>query len=80
MVTLPFSSWETTRQVLCSACKPSKRGKRKTGEEHYGPHPQILKRLAEAYHVPASELMQRAGYIEGKDEEGGFSESREGEL
>jgi transcriptional regulator with XRE-family HTH domain len=60
-----------------SQIEGGKRGKRKTGEEHYGPHPQILKRLAEVYHVPASELMQRAGYIEGKGEERGFSESRE---
>jgi transcriptional regulator with XRE-family HTH domain len=60
-----------------SQIESGKRGKRKTGEEHYGPHPQILKKLAEVYHVPASELMERAGYIEGKGAERGFSEGRE---
>lgn len=52
-----------------------KRGKRKSGE-FFAPHPQILKKLAAVYHVPADELLERAGYLEDQDY-WGFSEEKE---
>jgi transcriptional regulator with XRE-family HTH domain len=39
------------------------RGKRKKNEEYFGPHPQILKKLAELYHISPSDLFARAGYL-----------------
>lgn len=60
-----------------SQIESGKRGKRKTGEEHYGPHPQMLKRLAEVYHIPSNDLMARAGYVEDWRVEHGFSETNE---
>lgn len=62
-----------------SQLEGGKRGKRKSEDEHFGPHPQILKRLANVYHVPASDLMRRAGYLEDDRSDEGFSEERETE-
>src|SRR3990172_1711591 len=59
-----------------SQIEGEKRGKRKTGE-HFAPHPQILKRLAEVYHVPAQDLFERAGFFEKQKDFFGFSEERE---
>jgi transcriptional regulator with XRE-family HTH domain len=39
------------------------RGRRRSGE-HFAPHPQILKRLAAAYSVPAYDLFIKAGFFE----------------
>jgi hypothetical protein len=54
-----------------------KRGKRKGSADHFGPHPQILKKLAEAYHIPANDLFTRAGYLDERENAKGFSEERE---
>ncbi len=59
-----------------SQIEGGKRGKRRRGE-HFAPHPQILKRLADVYHVPAQELFERAGFFESQEEYSGFSEERE---
>ncbi len=59
-----------------SQIEGEKRGKRKTGE-HFAPHPQILKQLAEVYHVPAQDLFERAGFFEKQKDFFGFSEERE---
>ena len=59
-----------------SQIEGEKRGKRKTGE-HFAPHPQILKQLAEAYHVPAQDLFERAGFFEKQKDFFGFSEEKE---
>ncbi|TSA03645.1 MAG: XRE family transcriptional regulator [Nitrospiraceae bacterium] len=53
-----------------------KRGRRKSGE-FFAPHPQILKKLAAVYHVPAHELLERAGYLEDEEDYWGFSEEKE---
>ena len=47
-----------------SQIEGSKRGKRKKGEDHFGPHPQMLKKLADAYDVSAGQLFERAGYLD----------------
>lgn len=47
-----------------SQIEGSKRGKRKKGEDHFGPHPQMLKKLADAYEVSAGHLFERAGYLD----------------
>jgi transcriptional regulator with XRE-family HTH domain len=60
-----------------SQLEGGKRGKRKKGEDYFGPHPQILKKLAEVYHVTAYELMRRAGYLDDDRVYEGFSEERE---
>jgi transcriptional regulator with XRE-family HTH domain len=61
-----------------SQIEGGKRGKRKTGEDHFGPHPQFLKKLADVYHVSARQLFERAGYLEDdKFNISGFSEERE---
>lgn len=60
-----------------SQVESGKRGKRKGGEDHFGPHPQILKKLAEAYHIPANDLFRRAGYLDDGGNADGFSEDRE---
>jgi transcriptional regulator with XRE-family HTH domain len=59
-----------------SQIEGEKRGKRKTGE-HFAPHPQILKQLAEVYHVPAQDLFERAGFFEKEKDYFGFSEEKE---
>jgi|GEM_PF-639266 len=59
-----------------SQIEGEKRGKRKTGE-HFAPHPQILKQLAEVYHVPAQDLFERAGFFEKEKDHFGFSEEKE---
>src|SRR3990172_1218298 len=59
-----------------SQIEGEKRGKRKSGE-HFAPHPQILKRLAEVYHVPAQDLFERAGFFEKQKDFFGFSEEKE---
>ncbi len=59
-----------------SQIEGEKRGKRRTGE-HFAPHPQILKQLAEVYHVPAQDLFERAGFFERQKDHFGFSEERE---
>jgi transcriptional regulator with XRE-family HTH domain len=59
-----------------SQIEGEKRGKRKTGE-HFAPHPQILKQLAEVYHVPAQDLFERAGFFEKQKDFFGFSEEKE---
>jgi transcriptional regulator with XRE-family HTH domain len=53
-----------------------KRGRRKSGE-FFAPHPQILKKLAGVYHIPAHELLERAGYLEDQEDYRGFSEEKE---
>lgn len=60
-----------------SQIEGSKRGKRKTGEEHFAPHPQFLKKLADVYHVSAGQLFERAGYLDDKQNIYGVSEERE---
>lgn len=61
-----------------SQIEGSKRGKRKKGEDHFGPHPQMLKKLADAYEVPAGHLFERAGYLDNdKKTIHGFSERSE---
>jgi transcriptional regulator with XRE-family HTH domain len=47
-----------------SQIEGSKRGKRKKGEDHFGPHPQMLKKLADAYEVSAGHLFEQAGYLD----------------
>ena len=59
-----------------SQIEGGKRGKRKRGE-HFAPHPQILRRLAEVYHVPAQELFEQAGFFKDREDFRGFSEERE---
>lgn len=59
-----------------SQIEGGKRGRRKRGE-HFAPHPQILRRLASTYHVPAQELFERAGFFEEQEDYAGFSEARE---
>jgi transcriptional regulator with XRE-family HTH domain len=61
-----------------SQIEGSKRGKRKKGEDHFGPHPQMLKKLADAYEVSAGHLFERAGYLD-NDQKNiyGFSERSE---
>lgn len=59
-----------------SQVEGGKRGKRKGGE-HFAPHPQILKKLAETYHVPPQELFERAGFFEKEEDYLGFSEEKE---
>jgi transcriptional regulator with XRE-family HTH domain len=60
-----------------SQVESGKRGKRKGSADHFGPHPQILKKLAEAYHIPANDLFTRAGYLDERENAKGFSEERE---
>jgi transcriptional regulator with XRE-family HTH domain len=60
-----------------SQVEGGKRGKRKGSEDHFGPHPQILKKLAEAYNIPANDLFTRAGYLDERENAEGFSEERE---
>src|SRR5208282_4338506 len=60
-----------------SQIEGSKRGKRKKGDEHFAPHPQILKKLADVYHVSAGQLFERAGYLGDNQNIQGFSEERE---
>ena len=60
-----------------SQIEGEKRGKRKKGEDYFGPHPQILKKLAEVYHVTSYELMRRAGYLDDGKLHEGFSEENE---
>lgn len=62
-----------------SQIEGSKRGKRKKGEDHFAPHPQFLKKLADVYHVSAGQLFERAGYLDNKQNIHGFSEERETE-
>ncbi len=62
-----------------SQIEGSKRGKRKKGDEHFAPHPQFLKKLADVYHVSAGQLFERAGYLDGRQNIHGFSEERETE-
>ncbi len=59
-----------------SQVEGGKRGKRKRGA-HFAPHPQILKKLAQVYHVPAQELFERAGFFEQEQSYRGFSEEKE---
>ena len=59
-----------------SQVEGEKRGRRKSGE-FFAPHPQILKKLAAVYHVPAHELLERAGYLEEQEDYFGFSEEKE---
>ncbi len=59
-----------------SQIEGEKRGNRRTGE-HFAPHPQILKQLAEVYHVPAQDLFERAGFFEKEESHRGFSEEKE---
>ena len=68
---------EAARQAHISSAYLSqveggKRGQRKGGEDHFGPHPQILKKLAEAYHIAANDLFTRAGYLDGRGSPGGL--------
>lgn len=58
-----------------SQVESEKRGKRK--KDYFGPHPQILKKLAEVYHVTSYELMRRAGYLDDGRVYEGFSEDHE---
>ncbi|MGD0252499.1 MAG: helix-turn-helix transcriptional regulator [Verrucomicrobiota bacterium] len=60
-----------------SQIEGSKRGKRKKGDEHFAPHPQFLKKLADVYHVSAGQLFERAGYLDDKQNIHGFLEERE---
>jgi transcriptional regulator with XRE-family HTH domain len=60
-----------------SQVEGGKRGKRKGSADHFGPHPQILKKLAEAYNIPANDLFTRAGYLDERENAEGFSEERE---
>jgi len=60
-----------------SQMESGKRGKRKGSTDHFGPRPQILKKLAEAYHIPANDLFTRAGYLDERENAKGFSEERE---
>jgi transcriptional regulator with XRE-family HTH domain len=60
-----------------SQVESGKRGKRKGSTDHFGPHPQILKKLAEAYNIPANDLFTRAGYLDETENAEGFSEDRE---
>jgi HTH-type transcriptional regulator, competence development regulator len=60
-----------------SQVEGGKRGKRKGSADHFGPHPQILKKLAEAYNIPANDLFTLAGYLDEKENSMGFSEERE---
>lgn len=59
-----------------SQIEGGKRGKRRTGE-HFAPHPQILKKLAKAYHVPSHDLLKRAGLFLEDEYDPSFSEERE---
>ncbi len=59
-----------------SQIEGGKRGKRKRGA-HFAPHPLILKKLAQVYHVPAQQLFERAGFFEQERSYRGFSEERE---
>ena len=59
-----------------SQVEGGKRGKRKKGDP-FAPHPQILKKLADIYHVEPMGLLERAGYVEKESRYDGFSEERE---
>ena len=58
-----------------SQIEGGKRGRRKRGGQ-FAPHPEILRRLAYVYHVPARALFERAGFLEDEHDDG-FSEERE---
>lgn len=60
-----------------SQVEVGKRGKRKKNEEYFGPHPQILKKLAELYHISPSDLFARAGYLGDDAQTEGVGEQRE---
>ncbi len=60
-----------------SQVESGNRGKRKSGEDHFGPHPQILKKLANVYHISPAKLFERAGYLDDEQNIHGFSEERE---
>jgi transcriptional regulator with XRE-family HTH domain len=62
-----------------SQIEGSKRGKRKKGEEHFGPHPQMLKKLADAYEVSAGHLFEQAGYLD-NDKKNIFGISERSEI
>jgi transcriptional regulator with XRE-family HTH domain len=60
-----------------SQLEMGKRGKRKKNDEYFGPHPQILKKLAELYHISPSDLFARAGYLGDDAQTEGVGEERE---
>jgi transcriptional regulator with XRE-family HTH domain len=61
-----------------SQVEGGKRGKRKSTEDHFAPHPQILKKIADVYHVSARQLFEQAGYLDNdKANIYGFSEQNE---
>jgi transcriptional regulator with XRE-family HTH domain len=60
-----------------SQVEAGKRGQRKKNEEYFGPHPQILKKLAELYHISPSDLFARAGYLGDNAQTEGVGEQRE---
>jgi excisionase family DNA binding protein len=60
-----------------SQVEAGKRGQRKKNDEYFGPHPQILKKLAELYHISPSDLFARAGYLGDDAQTEGVGEQRE---
>jgi transcriptional regulator with XRE-family HTH domain len=60
-----------------SQLEMGKRGKRKKNDEYFGPHPQILKKLAELYHISPTDLFARAGYLGDEAQTEGVGEERE---
>jgi transcriptional regulator with XRE-family HTH domain len=60
-----------------SQLEMGKRGKRKKNDEYFGPHPQILKKLAGLYHMSPSDLFARAGYLGDDAQTEGVGEERE---
>ncbi|MGD1019617.1 MAG: helix-turn-helix transcriptional regulator [Verrucomicrobiia bacterium] len=59
-----------------SQVEGGKRGKRKKGEQ-FAPHPHILKKLADLYHVEPMGILERAEYVQTEAHYDGFSEQRE---
>jgi transcriptional regulator with XRE-family HTH domain len=59
-----------------SQIETGKRGSRKGGA-HFAPHPHILSKLANAYNVPANNLLVEARYLESELELLGFDEENE---
>ena len=59
-----------------SQVEGEKRGRRKGGQV-FAPHPEMIKNLARVYHVPAAELLERAGYLGPQEQHYGFYEDVE---
>lgn len=59
-----------------SQVEGEKRGRRKGGQV-FAPHPELIMSLARVYHVPAADVLMRAGYLGPQERYSGFYEDVE---